>query len=112
MSDFIVTRKWIMQHRTANRAWTNAQLNALGVEKTNGWIDRIEGKKITDAQRIAFEMNKETFAKGKKRTFNGISDPLLLWALEESGKRGIHYTLFVRKILEKVRENSLTSCKK
>lgn len=61
---FKVTRYWIHEHKTPAGAWTKAQIEALGMtwaEKTKGWIDRIEGRTISETQRQAFEQGREVF---------------------------------------------------
>lgn len=52
----IVTAKWIHKHKTKNGAWTRAQLAAVGVAwpPPKGWIGRVIGNDITEAQRVAF----------------------------------------------------------
>lgn len=53
---FTVTAGWIHAHKTKNGAWTRAQLAALGVNwpPKHGWIGRVIGMEITEAQRVAF----------------------------------------------------------
>lgn len=65
----IVTRKWIMQHRTDKGAWTQPQIEALGIEwpPRHGWIDRVVGKEIPESDRYLFE-SKVGIKELRKRT--------------------------------------------
>ena len=60
-----VTREFIFKNRTENGAWTYAQLDALGVKcpPRNGWIDRIEGKEISEEEAKLFIEGKNKFKK-------------------------------------------------
>ena len=53
----IVTKKWIMSHRTPKGAWTRPQIEALGIDwpPRHGWMDRAIGKTINNSERIQFE---------------------------------------------------------
>lgn len=51
-----LTRESIESGKTDRGGWTGAQLRQLGVEwpPVKGWINRLEGKEISDAQYAAF----------------------------------------------------------
>jgi hypothetical protein len=53
----IVTKDWIMQHRTDSGSWTRSQLNILDVRwpPAHGWIERSIGKELSDYKRTMFE---------------------------------------------------------
>ena len=65
----IITREYIFKHITKRGAWTKVQLSAIGIEwpPQKGWIDRIEGKYITDQQAKQFEQGKYQHAKKNKQ---------------------------------------------
>lgn len=52
-----LTREYIMKFRTDRGSWTQPQIEALGIDwpPRHGWIDRLEGKEISDDNRIRFE---------------------------------------------------------
>lgn len=54
-----VTREFIMAHRTVRGAWTKVQIEALGLRwpPLQGWIDRVVGQELTDAQAKQFRDN-------------------------------------------------------
>jgi hypothetical protein len=64
----IVTRDFLEAHRSARGGWTRAQLAAIGVPwpPPAGWMGRIVGTEITEAQRAAFVAAHE-----KKGTVDG-----------------------------------------
>jgi len=53
----IITKSYIMKHRTDKGAWTQPQLEALGIDwpPRKGWIDRACGKELSNANQIQFE---------------------------------------------------------
>lgn len=61
MSDFVITREWMDRFSSMNRGWTRRQLEALQVSwpPIRGWRRRMEGKTITEFQRIEFEQNRK-----------------------------------------------------
>jgi len=62
----IVTESWLRQHANAGgNAWTSAQLRAIGIRwpAPCGWIGRVIGTHITEAQRLRFEAGRHVFAK-------------------------------------------------
>ena len=52
-----VTRQFIMDNRTPRGSWTQAQIEALGVEwpPRHGWIDTVIGRELTEAQVRQFQ---------------------------------------------------------
>lgn len=57
---FIVTEHWIKENATTpgGCGYTDAQMRALGVKKTKGWIKKAAGTHITQKQRKEFEDGK------------------------------------------------------
>lgn len=53
----IITRRYLMNHRTQRRAWTRPQIEALGLDwpPRKGWIDSLIGKELSEDNRKAFE---------------------------------------------------------
>ena len=53
----IITKEYIMEHRTAAGSWTKSQMEALGAgwSAEKGWINRISGNEISEENRIIFE---------------------------------------------------------
>lgn len=51
-----ITREFIMAGRSARGGWSQYQLSILGVHwpPKKGWVDRVTGKEITDAQAQSF----------------------------------------------------------
>ena len=73
----IVTRDYILQHRTRKGAWTKAQMIALGVgwPQPRGWIDKTVGKEISAGAAELFESGKEKFGKkAKKQQARDLND--------------------------------------
>ena len=70
----IVTRAYILKHRTPRGAWTKAQMIALGVgwPQPRGWIDKADGKEISAGAAELFESGKIKFKKGAKK--RGVRD--------------------------------------
>ena len=69
-----VTKEFLNDNRTVNGAWTRAQLQAVGVRwpLKSGWMDRIVGTEISDAQAEEFILasgiySNSKFAKRKAR---------------------------------------------
>jgi len=62
--DHVITLAWLDAHRTADRSWTRAQIEALGLTwtPTHGWQGRLVGQRITQAARAAFEAGKTKFS--------------------------------------------------
>jgi hypothetical protein len=54
----IITKPWLMQHRTKRKSWNAAQLKLLGVawQPPKNWIQSIIGNQITPEQAERFEM--------------------------------------------------------
>lgn len=54
----VITPEWIHKHKTKRGGWTRKQLAAIGVmwPPRQGWISRVSGAKISDQQRMEFEM--------------------------------------------------------
>lgn len=52
-----ITEDWLRAHGTAKVGWTAAQLHVLNVgwPPTRGWLHRLVGTRISEAQQIAFE---------------------------------------------------------
>ncbi len=70
MGEFYVTETWIRAHSTKNAGWTEPQLRVLGVPwpPPRGWLRRLVGTAITQAQRVGFEaLHAEQQAKLRKR---------------------------------------------
>jgi len=53
----ILTRRYIMAHRTDKGAWTRPQIEALGLiwPPRKGWIDSVVGREISSENQIRFE---------------------------------------------------------
>jgi hypothetical protein len=64
----LVTREYIMKHRTKRGAWTRVQILALGIEwpPQQGWIDEVCGQTLSPESAIEFETGKEIAAKKDK----------------------------------------------
>jgi hypothetical protein len=67
MTEFIITREWIFNNRTAKGSWTKAQIEALGIKypATKGWTYDVEGKCITEENAYLFESGSVKFVKNK-----------------------------------------------
>lgn len=54
---FIVTEYWIKQNATTpgGAGYTDAQMKALGIKKTKGWVKKCAGMHITERQKKLFE---------------------------------------------------------
>ena len=67
-----ITRHLIIAHRTQWGAWTRMQIESLGLNwpARHGWIDRIEGTEITEAQFNNFVNGKTVRAKQFKKIRN------------------------------------------
>ena len=65
----MVTRQYIMRHRTPRGAWTRVQIEALGLEwpPMQGWISDIEGVVISPQQAQQFESGKTINAKKARK---------------------------------------------
>ena len=52
-----ITPRWVHANKTKNGGWTRTQLSAIGVAwpPEKGWIGRVLGQEISEAQREAFE---------------------------------------------------------
>jgi len=52
----IVTRKFINDNRSKNKAWTSSQLEILGIKwpPKKGWMSQCLGKILTDEEEKAF----------------------------------------------------------
>ena len=68
----MITREYIMKHRTKRGAWTRVQILALGIEwpPTQGWIDEIVGNVLSPERAKEFETGKNTNAKKARRLPN------------------------------------------
>ena len=57
MSEFQVTRPWLMEYQSARKAWTRRQLTLIGVSwpPRKGWTYRVEGLMISEEARAEFE---------------------------------------------------------
>lgn len=70
VKDMKITRKYIMDNRTERGAWTQAQIEALGLTwpPRKGWIDRVCGNEISPANQSLFEskLKKAQYKKYKK----------------------------------------------
>lgn len=53
----IVTKRYLLQHRTDKGAWTRAQIEALGISwpPAKGWQDEVIGNVLTEEKRVEFE---------------------------------------------------------
>ncbi len=53
----IITRDYLLAHRTAKKSWTKAQFDILGLNypPVKGWILQINGKKLTELEAKLFE---------------------------------------------------------
>jgi hypothetical protein len=53
----IITKDWLMRHRTKRGAWTRYQILALGIgwPPSQGWVKRLVGCDITDENALRFE---------------------------------------------------------
>lgn len=56
----MITREYLLAHRTANKAWTKAQFDVLGLNwpPAKGWMHQVVGKEITDDECRMFETAK------------------------------------------------------
>jgi hypothetical protein len=64
----LVTREYIMKHRTKRGAWTRVQILALGIEwpPQQGWIDEVCGQTLSPSNAMKFEAGKDITAKKDK----------------------------------------------
>jgi hypothetical protein len=62
----IVTREWVMRHRTPNGGWTRAQLDAIGVKwpPKRGWVVTVIGRDLPDDAVQAFECRTQLWRGG------------------------------------------------
>lgn len=57
----ILTKKFIMEHRTERGGWTKFQLKAVGITwpAYKGWIDDVIGKEISEVEARRFILGKQ-----------------------------------------------------
>ena len=55
---FMVTRRWIEAHKTKSGGWKARQLKQIGIDwpPVKGWIDEAVGRRITEDERVIFEL--------------------------------------------------------
>ena len=72
-SKVLVTKDYIMKHRTKRGAWTRAQMLALGVgwPQPAGWIDEAVGTHISIEDANKFEAGKNKYS-GKMNNFKKL----------------------------------------
>jgi hypothetical protein len=75
--EYIVTKDWLLKHKTKRGAYTKEQILAVGLKYPliTGWMDDLVGVKITSDQAARFEDGKTIFTpagkKYKKRNGRG-----------------------------------------
>lgn len=59
---FTISLTWLRRHATKGAGWSRKQIEALGLPypARAGWLERVAGKQITQAQRAAFEAAAKT----------------------------------------------------
>jgi hypothetical protein len=67
-----ITKEWINDHRTVNGAFTGAQTKILHQlfnckPWVSGWMERIEGREISEKDAKAFEEARFTYANATKK---------------------------------------------
>ena len=64
----IITKQFIMKHRTDKGAWTQPQLESLGVSwpPRKGWMNRVIGKDISEDGQETFKSKIKIKAKRKQ----------------------------------------------
>ena len=69
MANILITKKFIMDSRTAQGSWTKKQIEALGLSwpTAKGWIKTLTGSYITQEQARAFENGNTSFASRVKQ---------------------------------------------
>lgn len=63
----IITRDYLLAHRTKKKSWTKAQFDILGLNypPINGWMIMVKGKEITDEEAQRFEDAKHEISDNK-----------------------------------------------
>jgi hypothetical protein len=70
---FKITSSWIHKYKTEAGGFTNFQLLILGLREDSqfcsGWIKRLEGKEITEEQKIGFEFGRFVYSYKNPKKF-------------------------------------------
>lgn len=95
-----VTRKFLLDNRTPGGSWNHNQLKLLGVEcpPTVGWMDRVEGKEITEEQAELFVK----FRIKAKQRLQGIAQSPTIAKCEKCGSTRVKLAVFTRKGTETI----------
>jgi len=75
----VLTKEYIMKHRTQAGSWTKAQIQALGLDypPRHGWIAQLIGKELSESQAQLFEEAKHLRA-GKAKQLTNIEKAITL----------------------------------
>ena len=55
--DFVITNEWLLEHRTRHKAWTQKQLQTIGLDwpPQKRWTNTVIGQRISLADKKTFE---------------------------------------------------------
>ena len=62
-----ITKRFLLDHRTKNKAWTHAQFRILGLTwpPVKGWMSLVKDKELTGAETAEFILAKSVAARPK-----------------------------------------------